>query len=300
MGNARGRARGGKWAMAVWVAILCGTALAAESPFQNPPHPEVPRFRFHGALIRVTDMEAARAFYVETLGFAVRSDQGVPRTVRLGGDFPLYLRQVPAAPAQAGGGGRDVAHTEVAFMTADIARRTAALRRAGVVFLEDAPQEVGVGLAIEFRDPFGTVHSLLQQTIVEPDPFEEPKVYNSGFVHPKVAEVRPLYVDALGFVVRTEKYFPPALPLGHADGSFAFMLHEQAGLRRAADAYPAGPGTTLIFTTPDVAAAMAYLTARGVETFRPGPRRTVPEGIAAFRDCYGVVSEIWPERAARP
>lgn len=258
---------------------------------------KTPEFRFHGAVIRVPDMQRALDFYSRTLGFAVISDEGRPRTVRLGGDFPLYLREVPAGPGRDGGDGRDFARAGVTFMTADIAARSRALRKAGVEFLEAAPHKVGVGLAIAFRDPFGTVHSLLEQTIVAPEPFEEPRVYNTGFHHPDAGKMRPLYIDTLGFVVRTEDYFPPALPLGHRDGSFAFMLHQKAELRPAPGGYPTGAGTTLVFKTPDVEAAAAYLKAKGAEVFRPA--RAVPEGILVMRDAYGVVSEIWPGNAAR-
>ena len=94
--------------------------------------------------------------------------------------------------------------------------------------MSDTPSAVEVGLAIRFRDPFGNIHALLEQTVGEVPPFEEPQVYNSGFKHPDAdtASLRSLFVEALGFVVRTERYYPPSLPIGHPEGSFAFMLHE--------------------------------------------------------------------------
>ena len=51
--------------------------------------------------------------------------------------------------------------------------------------------------------------------------FKEPRLYNYGFLIPDMEAGRDFYSNKLGFVVRSEKYLPLDLPLGHKDKSFA-------------------------------------------------------------------------------
>jgi catechol 2,3-dioxygenase-like lactoylglutathione lyase family enzyme len=213
--------------------LIAASLLAAQAPpiraAQPAPAPSAPQqdeirqiARHHGVLIRVPDLDRARQFYVDLLGF--EAERLSDTMLRLPDPTPIYLEQVaqPLRPPA-----EDEARAAIAFQARDIRVTAARLRERGVTFLSEEPIRVGVGLAMRFRDPFGNIHALLEQTAAPVPPFEEPEVYNSGFKIPDAdtAALRDLFAG-LGIMVRTERYYPPSLPLGHRDGSFAFMLHE--------------------------------------------------------------------------
>ena len=279
--------------MAVIAASLLTNSVAHGESDTGPNSAQRPDIRIHGALINVADLVEALEFYSEILGFRVEDQWPDAKMVQLASDFPIYLREVPnESPPQ----NADRSRASITFKTANIASQYEYMNRNGVQFLADAPHHVGVGFAMLFRDPFGTVHSLLQQTIAESDPFDEPNIYNVGFHHSNVAETRSLYVETLGFMVLTEKYFPPALPLGYPDGSFGFMLHEH-DLGPALEFYPNGTGTTLVFSTTDLKKIASYLDGKGVTVNRKTKSSDVNiPGHVAFRDVFGVWSEVWEIR----
>ena len=59
----------------------------------------------------------------------------------------------------------------------------------------------------------------MHQTIVKVEPFKEPGIYNFGLLIPDMNVARDFYPNRLGFVVRSEKYLPKDLQLGHKDNS---------------------------------------------------------------------------------
>ncbi|MGQ0590531.1 MAG: VOC family protein [Sphingosinicella sp.] len=176
------------------------------------------------------------------------------------------------------------ARSAIAFQALDIHATARRLRELGVVFLSDEPIRVGVGLALRFRDPFGNIHALLQQTIGEVAPFEEPEVYNSGFKRPDsdTPALRRMFAG-LGFVVRSERYYPPSLPIGHGDGSFAFMLHENEPEEPEvrARSQPESAAVSLIFTAADLAAVQQQVGSGREDAFALGRRMrvTAPSGV---------------------
>jgi len=99
----------------------------------------------------------------------------------------------------------------------------------------------------------------------------------------------------LGFVVRTEKYFP-AIPLGQKDGSFAFMLHEREGLKDAQIDYPNYAQTLMVFKTTDIKAAMKALKKVGVEFIHKSPQKYEDGVYVAFKGPFGNVSELIESR----
>ena len=284
------------------VAAFLILALEAVQPVEAPsatqaaPPPEArpaeSRFRYHGALVRVPDLDRALEFYVGVLGF--QAERLTPVLVRLQDDTPIYLERVdyPLRPP-----GDDEARSAIAFQTRDIGAAVERLRRLGVVFLADEPAPVGVGLSIRFRDPFGNIHALLEHRITDVPPFEEPEVYNSGYKHPDADtdDLRALFVGAMGFDVRTERYYPPSLPIGHRDGSFAFMLHEnepwEAEIRPRED--PRTAAVSLVFVTDDLAEARRVLLG-AIGPGGIGPERRF--GIGRRFDIIvpsGVPAELW-------
>lgn len=281
-----------------WLLLALGCGQAAAPPATAPADPLVsaraaaPLARYHGVLIRVPDLELALAFYSGVLGF--ESERIAPSLARLEDRNPIYLEQVgyPLRPPEG-----NEARASVAFQTRDIRAAITRLRERGVAFLSEEPSAVGVGQAIRFRDPFGNIHSLLEHTVSEVPPFDEPEVYNSGFKHPDAdtASLRALIVDRLGFTVRTERYFPPSLPIGHRDGTFAFMLHEnepwEVEVRPRAD--PASAAVSLIFATTDLPALRRALSGpAGIAS--PGEAQAFALGVRS-RMIFpsGVPVEYW-------
>lgn len=244
--------------------------------------------RFHGVVVHVADMEEALDFYSGLIGFDV--DEAVSdKLARLESETPFFLLQTgEARPVTA-----ENARTTFGFQTSDIEARIAEWRAAGVEFTSKTPEKVGVGRAIRFRDPFGAIHYLLQQEVGEPAPVAEPVIYNVGFNHTDAIAAQGLYVDLLGFVVRSMNYYPPAIPLGHADGSFAFMLHKAAAAPADDAQYASGTGAVAVFSAPDLAPVRRTLEQSGVELVTPAEAPGLPYERLAFRDGEGVVSEIW-------
>src|SRR5437868_2401436 len=125
---------------------------------------------------------------------------------------------------------------------------------------ETTPRKEGVGNAIFILDPFGRKISLMHQTIVKVAPFKEPRVYNFGVLLPDMNAGRDFYARKLGFVVRSEKYLPLDLPLGHTDNTFAFMLHYRPGVTSIKSEYPqAAPFVTMVFATADLPQTVSEL-----------------------------------------
>jgi len=235
--------------------------------------------RYHGVLIRVPDLARARSFYVETLGFS--EERVSDNLIRLVDDSPIYLEQAigPLRPPDV-----DEARSAIAFKVRDIQATARRLREAGVEFLSEEPFQVAVGLAMRIRDPFGNIHSLLQPTLGSVPAFTEPAVYNSGLKNADAdtAPLRSLFAG-LGMVVLTERYFPPSLPIGHGDRSFAFMLHEnepgEPEIRARGE--PGTAAVSLVFSTEDLQAASRVVGNGEAVPFALGRRlrATIPSGL---------------------
>lgn len=251
-------------------------------------HAQTGALRAHGVLIHVTDLDRAVAFYRDVIGFPVEARRGA--FVKLDASTPLYLEQVPAsAPAVYG----KTARAGVTLLARDLAETIATLERRDVEFVTREPKRVGVGYAAKFVDPFGNVVSLLEQTIQTPTPFEEPFVYNYGFTFGDMAAARAFFADGLGFIVRSEEYLPPALPLGHDDGSFAFMLHYREGLAPIAPARNQFGGAVVIFEAENIDAATELVAAHNARLFTPAAEQTPFGERIVFAGPEGVAAEIW-------
>lgn len=247
-----------------------------------------PEFRTHGVIIHVTDMDEGIAFFTETMGFNVSESDG--DMVRLDAETLLYLTEAAIDDQRYSYG---EPRTTLVFQTADISSRQADMTQRGVVFIDSEPTRNGVGVASLWRDPFQTVHSLLEFQVAPLPPFEEPHIYNYGFVHHDLEAIRPFYIELLGFPVMTERYFPPALPLNNVDGSFGFMLHENDTVESAPVVPGDGPGVSILFATDDLEAAANYLSSEDVpirwldQDDRNGRRALI------ISDPAGIESEIW-------
>jgi len=247
--------------------------------------------RTHGVKINVEDMEKALSFYGDKLGFAVEDRSGYPNHVLLksGDGGKLILRRVKKLKAPGPGDTR----LSLTLQVNDLDRAIERMKALGVEFGEKERRKEAVGSAIFIKDPSGRLISLMHQTIVKVEPFKEPKIYNFGFLIPDMQTGRDFYGNKLGFVVRSERYLPLDLPLGHKDKSFAFMLHYRPGVTPVKSDYPrAAAFYTLVFETHSLPAAVKELKARGVKVLTGEPQKGAGGSYVVFEDPFGNVSEL--------
>ena len=246
--------------------------------------------RTHAVKVNVDDISKALAFYRDKLGFSV-ADQSDPSSVVLeaanGGK--LILNRVKKL--------RTVNRTDTKFsftlQVNDLDQAIERMKTLGVEFGENEKRKEGVGNAIFIKDPFGRLISLMHQTIVKTEPFKEPKIYNYGFLVPDMEKGRDFYSSKLGFVVRSEKYLPLDLPLGHQDKSFAFMLHYRPGVTPVKNDQPGVMApNTLVFQTSNLAAAAEDLRRKGVKILEGESRKTERGNRILIEDPFGNVSEL--------
>lgn len=271
---------------------LCALAVRARQP-ERAAHISL---RTSALKINVEDMDRALSFYGEKLGFEVADRSRYPREVVLktGDKFRLILNKV-ARLRKAGPAETQVGLT---LQVNDLEQAMARMKSLGVEFGEAGPRREAVGNAIFILDPSGMRISLMHETAVRNEPFKEPRVYNFGVLIPDMAAGRDFYSDKLGFVVRSEKYLPLDLPLGHADKTFAFMLHYRPGVTPVRSEYPdAAPFVTMVFETDDLPRAVAELKRDGVKILAAKSRKGW-KGVAV-EDPFGNVSEV-VESSGRP
>jgi catechol 2,3-dioxygenase-like lactoylglutathione lyase family enzyme len=272
------------------VVFSCALTSAAERTTAQTPGAQ-PLLRTRALKINVDDMEKALSFYAGKLGFEVADRAEYPRRVVLKTDDRVKLILSKVGRLQKAG----PSDTQVG-LTLQVNDLDEAIRRmksAGVEFAESERRKEGVGYAISIRDPFGRRISLMHQTVVKVEPFKEPKLYNFGFLIPDMAAARDFYSNRLGFVVRSEKYLPLDLPLGHADNSFGFMLHYRPGVRSINSEYPrAEPFYTVVFETDDLRQSLGALTSRGIKNITKKLAAGGDLDALVFEDPFGNVSEL--------
>jgi len=247
--------------------------------------------RTHGVKINVDDMDRALSFYTEKLGFQVEDRSGYPNYVVLksGDREKLVLNRVKKLRTFS------PTDTQLSFtlQVNDLDQAIEKMKALGVEFGEKQRRKEAVGNAISIKDPFGRLISLMHQTIVKTEPFEEPKIYNFGYAVPDMQIGRNFYSNKLGFVVRSERYLPLDLPLGHKDKSFAFMLHYRPGVVPVKSDYPRVAAlNTLIFETFNLAAATAELKKMDVKILSREPQQSARGKYVVIEDPFGNVSEI--------
>lgn len=105
--------------------------------------------------VYVSDMERAKKFYIEVLGFTVKADLGPTLSFLQSGGIHVYLEAGHKSSAV------DNKSTRLSFFleTEKSAQEPFdALKAAGVTILDDAPVEVGDGVfAFQFLDPDGNI-----------------------------------------------------------------------------------------------------------------------------------------------
>lgn len=250
-----------------------------------------PSLQTHALKINVDDMKKAESFYVGKLGFEVEDKSAHPAQVVLktGGRVKLTLNRV-ARLQKAGPLETQVGLT---LQVNDLDQTVVRLRAAGVDFVEGSKRREAVGNAITVRDPFGRKISLMHHTASKVEPFREPRIYNFGVLIPDMNAGRDYYGNKLGFAVRSEKYLPLDLPLGHKDNSFGFMLHYRPGVTAIKSAYPrATPFYTMVFSTDNLSRAMDAMKSSGIKVVTTKLRPTGQLELLVIEDPFGNISEL--------
>lgn len=249
--------------------------------------------RLLGCSIRVPDLALAESFYCGKLGFCSRAL--ADSIVMLPGSLPVFLERVPPGPVPA----PDQARTLLMLRVHNLAAASAWFVKNNIPLATGVANPLTIGIVDCFRDPFGNLHSFVELNDPPAEAWSEPYIYNVGQRMPisAIPEARRLYSDVLGFVVHSDRYYPPALPMMNPDGSFAFLIYDKpsflSDFRAKAALYPAENGCLLVFSTEDIAACREHLLAHAS---RLRMTRTEPFALGkrmAFVDNAGIASEIW-------
>ena len=265
-------------------------------PTAEDTPPNLLDLRLDKVKIKVTDMDAAMTFYGDVLGFEILSDAYYPEYVILKSDvLPLILER---ADHRVEAEYPEVTQTKLTLQSYDLRSTMEQLKQKGVTFLVDPPTPYGrnsagvpLGLSTRFRDPFGHEFSMVEQQVSRGEAFTGVRIYNTGFDIPDVEAARSFYAGVLGFEVRSEQYYPN-IPLGHTDGSFAFMLHGHPQMKPATLAYPGDTQVLVVFATEDLATTMKVLQQRGVAFLHDTPQQGADGRFVAFKDPFGNVAEL--------
>ncbi len=275
-------------ALMVFVAFLA----TGNANGQNQ-HPKEEKISLRTSAIRINvdDMEKARNFYVETLGFGVEDESKIPMQVFLTTNdrVNLILNKVEKLRKWSA----SETKIQLALQVNDLDQSIKRMRARKITFAGGI-QKAGVGQYIRILDPFGREISLLHQTVVKTPTFREPKVYNFGVLVPDMKAGIEFYSKKLGFVVRSKSYLPAALPLGHTDGSFGFMLHHQNGIEPIKRSFPdESPFNTMVFEAANVEAVYRGLSDRQVKIIDKKYSLTKKINSFSFEDPFGNVSEVF-------
>jgi len=132
-----------------------------ELSYHEGPLPKPRVFNFG---IKLTDMEKARSFYCDVLGFEVFSEEYYPPVIplRKSGALPLVLHETAERVAHAPAPSQ--AQVNLLLAVEEVSRAVRELESRGVEFLEDEPRRTPVGILAAFRDPFGNVHQLIERS----------------------------------------------------------------------------------------------------------------------------------------
>jgi predicted enzyme related to lactoylglutathione lyase len=245
-------------------------------------------FKAYGVQINVTDMAQAIAFYRDVLGFSIKQPDPngnlVMLTAQTGPDA-IFLNKVSGLPPENDNQTRASFTLQVNNLDSCIA----VLKNKGMRFGKYQKRKEGVGWAIYIDDPFGTRISLMHETIVDNPPFKEPRVYNYGFYVPDMDAAKAFFTS-LGFVVRSEKYLPLDLPLGHSDKSFAFMLHQRDGTQPVQYNSANNEHIVILFRCNDIRKAKTALKSKKIKLAK-GEDSPFWKAIS-FYDPSGYVSKV--------
>ncbi len=177
--------------------------------------------KIYGVQVNVLNIDSALDFYSKNIGFKIISQDEENAELHNNG-IRLRLEKVPYRRENKFS---NESRTTLSFHTNDLDSLMNIFGKKGVSSVQ-GKIENGVGFSSKYKDPFGNEINFMEQSKFPVPWFKEPKIYNVGLTIHELESAKKFYCDVLGFKVRTTKFLP-ALPLGHKDGTFAFMLHEK-------------------------------------------------------------------------
>jgi lactoylglutathione lyase len=270
------------WTSACALAALLGGGAARLSATPPP---------VLGMRVDVADVDRALPFYTQVAGCELVSRDGAAGATLKNGAVTITLHRVdrPVAVDYP----KEV-ETHINFRVKDMDAALRAMKEAkfdSVGSLEQA----AIGSFMAIRDPSGNIHHLMQ--LKEADPaLQKPVVFNIGIKVTDMKKARDFYCNKLGFEIFSEDYYPPTIPLKKS-GVVALTLHDNATAART-PRYPDTAQTIVLLGTPDLAASVKELTAKGVE-FLEAPQASGGRH-AAFKDPFGNVLELVETPPAKP
>lgn len=108
-----------------------------------------------------------------------------------------------------------------------------------------------------------------------------------------MAAGRAFYSTTLGFVVRSEQYLPLDLPLGHADGTFGFMLHQRDAVTSIKNGYPdTMPYNMIVFETSDLDKTLEIISKKSVSIIDRTRSKNGGLQSVVLVDPFGNISAI--------
>jgi predicted enzyme related to lactoylglutathione lyase len=245
--------------------------------------------RTYAIKINVPSLEKAVEFYSGVMGFKVEKiDLKLREAYLLSGEREKIMLKETAEKLFPDNG--DYSCTSFALQVNNLDNTLKTWSDKGVKFSEKEKRKEGIGFSLHYFDPFGNNFSVVEVTIGERKPFEEPKLYNFGYYIPDIQKGMDFYVAKLGFLERSERYLPDDMPLNHADNSFGFMLHlnrKEWGLRKDVNGKNA---VNLVFSTKNLNQAQAYLKSIGVMTSKP--MQSIGGRYVSFQDNFGIRVEL--------
>ncbi len=244
-----------------------------------------------GVKINVTDMGKALRFYRDILHFSaseLNSDSNTLLLKPVSGEGNILLHKVSyLLPV-----GNNESTATLTLQVNNVDSSILLLKNKAIDFGSYELRKEGVGYATYLDDPFGTRLSLMQETVTNPPPFGEPCIYNYGFYIPDIMAGKQFYQQQLGFVTRSEKYLPLDLPMGHRDGSFAFMLHTRNGVRpihyNAAD----NEHIVIIFEVADAEKCITFFKNNNIRVAKDSIESLAEGKVISFYDPFGYVSQV--------
>ncbi len=242
----------------------------------------------YGIKINVSDLNKGIEFYGYKLGFEVESKIDGYLFLKTNDNTKLVLHEVANLLPE----GKTETRAGLTLQVNDIDKTIASLKAKGVDFGMETKRKEGVGYAISVEDPFGKQVSLLQETVTKLEPFSEPQIYNYGFMVSDMNKAIEFYATSLGFEERSKKYLPYDMPLGHKDGSFAFMLHFREGIEPMKHNSTDSEHVVILLKTSDLASAIAILRKKGVQCLQKKPLVTPLGKAISFYDPFGYLSEL--------
>lgn len=110
-------------------------------------------------MVLTPDLDEARRFYGDVLGFRLRSaTEAMLNFDHAGAPFRVFRCEEPAPHAAHGA----TASSVFVFQVTDIVASMAELRAKGVIFLHQAPATNSLGRYAAFQAPGGLVHEIFQ------------------------------------------------------------------------------------------------------------------------------------------